>query len=266
MIRAAGLIFFLTLAACGLSAGASGPDKAALIERALLAYAEAQASTELAARLDAFARSHRLFAQASAAGDVSAALYANQGTAALQAESLGHAVYAFRKALALEPSLTRAAQNLEHARNSLPAWVPRPSTDSLSDTFFFWQQTLSTSQLLGLAAVCFLAAAVCLAVGLIRTSRFARGTGILFACVWLVLLSSGLGKLASSGQTQAVVILDDTIARAADSINSPARFAQGLPAGTEVSVVETRGGWVRIRLANGREAWVRAPAVQSLDL
>ena len=57
------------------------------------------------------------------------------------------------------------------------------------------------------------------------------------------------------------------IRRSRDTLLANTRqFAQGLPAGTEVSVVETRGGWVRIRLATGREAWVRAPAVQSLDL
>ena len=87
----------------------------------------------------------------------------------------------------------------------------------------------------------------------------------MLACAWLILLSSGVGKLTAPDHRDAVVVLDDTVARAADSINSPARFTQGLPAGTEVSMVDTRGDWARIRLANGREAWVRNSTVQSLD-
>jgi SH3-like domain-containing protein len=32
--------------------------------------------------------------------------------------------------------------------------------------------------------------------------------------------------------------------------------------GTEVEILEDRDGWLRIELANGREAWVRSSSVK----
>ena len=258
---------FIATLVPGLAAGSeSRTEHKALIDKGLEAYAQAQALTERSARLAAFSRSHRFFAQATAAGATSAALYTNQGTAALQAEALGDAIFAFRQALAIEPSLRPALQNLSQARAQLPAWVPRPTTDSLADTFFFWQRTLPQAQLQGLAALVFVFATLCFGLSLARPNRLVRALGFVFAGVWLVLLGSSVLKLGESDPANAVIVAEDTIARAADSINAPARFAQGLPAGTEVSLVEERGSWLRIRLANGREAWVQSHAVQSLDL
>ena len=52
------------------------------------------------------------------------------------------------------------------------------------------------------------------------------------------------------------MMAEETLARASDSSNAPARFTEPLPGGTEVEVIEIRDRWVRIRLANDREAWV----------
>ena len=62
---------------------------------------------------------------------------------------------------------------------------------------------------------------------------------------------------ASSAKNDAVVVAREVVARSADSIHSPARFARPLPTGTEVEILESRDTWSRIALANGREAWVR---------
>jgi uncharacterized protein YgiM (DUF1202 family) len=34
-----------------------------------------------------------------------------------------------------------------------------------------------------------------------------------------------------------------------------------LPGGTEVRILETRSPWLRVRLANGRDAWVAESAL-----
>jgi hypothetical protein len=59
----------------------------------------------------------------------------------------------------------------------------------------------------------------------------------------------------SEGQ-DAVITVDDTIARVADSINAPQRFSQPMSAGTEVEVLEVRDDWAHVSLFNGRDAWV----------
>ena len=49
--------------------------------------------------------------------------------------------------------------------------------------------------------------------------------------------------------------------RVADSINAPRRFTDALPGGTEIRILENRGGWFQIELHNGRNAWVTASSV-----
>ena len=66
---------------------------------------------------------------------------------------------------------------------------------------------------------------------------------------------------AAAGE-QGVVVGRELVARAADSVHSPARFSRPLPIGTEVDIAETRERWLRIVLANGRDGWVRASGIE----
>ena len=53
-------------------------------------------------------------------------------------------------------------------------------------------------------------------------------------------------------------MVPELVARAAASDGAPARFAEPLPADAEGEIVGERDQWMRIRLADGRDAWVRA--------
>ena len=54
---------------------------------------------------------------------------------------------------------------------------------------------------------------------------------------------------------------DETVARAADSALAPSALPAPLPGGTEVQILEERAPWLRVRLANGRDAWVSQSSV-----
>ena len=81
-------------------------------------------------RLEKFARAEQLFRQL-IEGDAqqppihNVELYVNIGNAALQAERLGPAIAAYRRALALVPQQAQAQQNLAYARSLLPDWIRR---------------------------------------------------------------------------------------------------------------------------------------------
>jgi hypothetical protein len=62
----------------------------------------------------------------------------------------------------------------------------------------------------------------------------------------------------------AVVIADETVARAADSGLAPSTLPAPLPGGVEVRILERRSPWIRIRLANGRDAWVAESALETV--
>lgn len=245
----------------GSTAAAIGQDSTTL-EHALEAYRSAQDTASAADRPAAFARAERLFAAAAAQGTASAALWTNVGTAALQAEHPGSAILAYRRALALDPDHRQAHQNLAHARTLLPRWVPRPESGGFLDSFLAWQQAMSPGERRGAGALAFLVGAAMLAGAIVNGSSALR----LFAFVPLVawaafLASSAFGRPARAG----VIAGAETVARAADSRNSPARFVEPLPAGTEVTIAEIRGDWARVVLADGRDAWVSAASVEEVD-
>lgn len=259
-----------TLAALVLAAGAparaddatpAGAD--ALIEQALAAYREAQETSAAADRPAAFARAERLFFAAAMQGNASAALWTNVGTAALQAERLGTAILAYRRALALDPDHRHARQNLLHARTLLPAWVPVPEDRGMLGSFLAWHHALSPGERRGGAALAFVAAAAMIAGAIAGGSTALRAFAIVPLAAWLLLLAS---SWTAPAKTAGVVAAAETIARAADSRNAPARFAEPLPPGTEVTIAQTRGEWSHVVLADGRDAWVAASAVEPVEL
>jgi tetratricopeptide (TPR) repeat protein len=240
---------------------ASGAAKGSTLEQALAAYREAQATSAQAERPAAFARAERLFS-AAATGGASADLWTNVGTAALQAEHLGSAILAYRRALALDPDHRHAQQNLAHARTLLPAWVPRPESGGFLDSLVAWQHAMSPGERRGAAALAFFAGAAMLGAALAGGSTALRVFSIVPWIAWALLLTSGL---ADTGAKSWVIAGAEAVARAADSRNAPARFAEALPAGTEVTIAETRGEWTRIVLADGRDAWVATGSVAVVD-
>ena len=79
---------------------------------------------------------------------------------------------------------------------------------------------------------------------------------VFLGLIWLALIASVLADPSRSAHLEAVVVVPEAQARAADSINAPLRFGQSLPEGAEVRVLEDRGGWLHIELQNGRDGWI----------
>ena len=262
MIRLCAMYLLLTFVSAPSLANNTQAD--ALISQALETYAQAQATTERTARLAVFGQAERLFVQALQVTTPNANLYANAGIAALQSERLGPAVLAFRRALAVAPAHPTAIRNLAHARSLLPAWVPKQGAESVFEPFFFWHRSTSHAARMGAAAVSFFLTALALAIAIAWRSTLARGVGALLGVIWIALLASVLVESLRGTGHDAVITADEAIARASDSVNAPARFAEPLPAGTEVTVIESRERWARIRLANNREAWINRASLELL--
>jgi tetratricopeptide (TPR) repeat protein len=228
-------------------------------------YNRALQTEQRDARVEEFRRAQRLFAgladQLADRGVRSADLYTNLGNAALQAEDLGAAVLAYRRALMLDADHSRALQNLEHARNLLPSWVPRPEPSGMLDSLFLWHRTVPAPIRSLLAALCFTAAALLIALAIRFAQPALRNAAILPGVAWLAIAGSVAFDPGGDGQEAAVVIRPEAIARAADSPLAPSAFRQPLPAGAELRILEERAPWLRVRLANGRDAWLKASVV-----
>jgi hypothetical protein len=235
-------------------------DPKVTLESAVREYQEALNTTRADLRLERFKRAQRLFAQVIEGRKIeNADLYVNFSNAALQARDIGNAILAYKWALAVQPGHKRARQNLDHARELLPDWVPRPKGQTLFDTFFFWQGTFSRSARSLAAALSFALAGILIALAVRWRWPWARNSAVLPILIWL-----GLGVLpfwSSDDSGDAVVTASEVTAQSADSGGAPARFSEPLPGGTEVQILERRNPWAHIRLADGRTGWVRTSAL-----
>lgn len=245
-----------------LSAQAQDRDLDADLRDAVTGYGKALDTEDRDLRLEAFRRAERLFASVVESGRANADLYANLGNAALQAENLGQAVLAYRRALVLDPDHDRALQNLGHVRSLAPDWVPRRTSSAFMDSFFGWHRTLSPGERSMAAAVAFLTAALLISLGIGFRSATARNIAILPGLAWCALIASLAFDPAAAQRDDAVITAPEVIARSADSLHAPASFSRPLPMGTELVIVETRDDWLRVSLANGREAWIRRSAAK----
>lgn len=192
-------------------------------------------------------------------------LYVSLGNAALGAEHLGRAIWAYRQALQIDPNHRRARQNLAHARTLLPEWVPRPESggwlDSIPSGLVRWSAVDKR-----LVAACFFLVAACLMAAAIRWRwAVARNLAWLTMGFWVLLLAVAWATSRAADLRAAVVIEPDVLARAADSGHAPVRFSQPLPAGTEVEILEQRESWSQIRLADGRDAWVNRSTLDPIE-
>jgi tetratricopeptide (TPR) repeat protein len=266
-MRRIALVAFTTLVWLSISLTSTADDRVVAahdsISEGIAAYERAQAAVERDTRNREFRRAAALFQQAATA-TASADLWTNVGNADLQAQSLGGAILAYKRALALDPDHLRARQNLDHARSMLPAWVPKPEESGVLQSFFFWHRTLARGERETLAAVSFALAAMVAGLALALRRVGLRALAIPPALVFAAMASSLVFEAAEDHARSAVVVVDETLVRASDSINAELRFSTPLPAGTEFSVLETRAGFTRVRLANGREGWVAASSYETV--
>ena len=262
-MRAAGWIVGVAIAIWSAPGVAQQPDTAS-VEEAIASYRVALDTAKRDSRLEGFRKAERLFSRIASGGASNPELYANLGNAALQAEHLGTAVLAYRRALAIDPDHPRAVQNLEYVRTLLPEWVPKPEPGGLLDSFFFWHTTLARSDRALGAAIAFAVGALLLAAAIRFGQSTLRTAAILPALVWAALSVSVAVDLGGARLDEAVVIADETVARAADSALAPSTLPAPLPGGVEVRILERRSPWIRIRLANGRAAWVAESALMTV--
>lgn len=230
------------------------------VKEAIETFTEAQGASDSAQRMEGFRQAERLFNALVADAGRNADLEANSGVAALQGGHVGAAVVAFKRALVLDPAHERSRINLHYARSLLPSWVPRPVEVGGWDRFFSWWFLFSESKRQALGAFLFLLAGSGILLAVRYGTPLARFGAVVPSVLWMVIFLQGFWN--HEGRDDAVIIPEETLARAADSINAPLSFDQPLPSGTEVTLLEKREDWCRIALGNGRSTWIRPSALE----
>lgn len=235
----------------------AGPEPEAIAE-ARAHYQAALAETDGLRRVRLFARAERTLRDVAATHPQAVELQVDWGNAALGARDFGNAALAYRRALRAAPGNERAAANLSWLRNRLPVWLPRPASAGTLDSLLFWRGRFTATQLHLIGAAAFAVAALALAAWFQMRRRGLRAIALAAAIVWL---GSTGSALATGTATGAVVLTDGALLRSADSVGASPAFANPLPAGTEVAVLETRPGWHRVSLADATKGWLPTSAL-----
>jgi hypothetical protein len=246
----------LTLAL--LVAGAAGPAAADPVADARGAYQAALGQADRAARTRAFGRAQALYRDLAADAPDRPELLTDWGNAALGAADLGTAVLAYRRALRVDPGLERARTNLGWVRGQLPGWAAASDDAGAVDSLLFWHRRMTTAQKHLLAAAAF-AAVVLLLLPMGARRRLRRGVAVVPAVVAIAMWGSLVAEPDVS--SDAVVLSDGVVLRAADHPGAPAVLAEPVPAGAETTVLEERDAWDRVSLAGGATGWLPAGAL-----
>ena len=253
------LIPFLCLLAL-VAAGTPCAAEDEPILDAINAYTEALQSTNPEHRRIGFLQAEQLFRQIAEGNEHQSAvhnskLYLNIGNAALQNERLGPAIAAYRDSLVVNPSNSRAQQNLGFARSLLPDWIRNANESNFVDSLFFWTNSLSLLYLELTAAICFAMGVLFFCVGVSRKNSMLRNSSSFPILLWMVLLVSVYGKSWNAPDTDLVMIQEATLF-SADTENSSPRISKPLPDGAEIELLQDRGRWLEVQVPGNISGWV----------
>ena len=190
-------------------------------------------------------------------------LYYNIGNAYFRMDDVGRAILNYRRAEVFTPNDPNLHQNLAYARaRSVDRIEPRQRTRVLR-TLFFWHYDLSMrARAWGFGAAFVLFWCVLALRLFTRRSAVAWCLGLALV-VWGCCLASLLADTVARRTVRpGVVTAAEATARKGDSATYESSFKEPLHAGTEFVLVEDRGDWVHIELADGRRCWVSAPDVE----
>lgn len=190
-------------------------------------------------------------------------LYYNIGNAYFRMEDLGRAILNYRRALQYIPNDENLQQNLSYARARCRDRIPEPERRMVLKTLFFWHYDFTMRARSLIFASAFTAFWI-LAIGRLFWRRALFGPALVVTGLLAVLMFGSVltDSIRLRRERSGVIISAEAVARKGDSMSYEQSFTEPLHAGTEFVVLEDRGDWVEIRLADERTCWLPAKDVE----
>ena len=192
---------------------------------------------------------------------VNGALYYNLGNAYFRLGDMGNAIANYRRAERLIPCDANVQKNLAYARRNCQDNIQEPESKKVLKTLFFWHYDfpLGVRELLFVIGFCGFCLFGCLRLKLRRTWL----SGIMGACALLAVVMAASMLVTELGErrtTYGVIVASEVEGRKGNSESYDKSFQAPLHAGTEFRLLETRGNWVEIQLADNQTCWLPAEA------
>jgi len=187
-----------------------------------------------------------------------AKLYYNLGNAYFLKGQLGKAILNYRRAEKLGDYDENIQKNLAFARSKRLDRVNVKTEKRVLQTLFFWHYDFSIRTKFLLACIFFGVVCTCITV-IIWSGRNAPCMvtavicGILTICF---LVSVVVESRALANRVCGVITAKEVVAHQGDGQNYPRSFKEPLHEGTEFELLESRSGWLHIRLFDGSDGWI----------
>lgn len=190
-------------------------------------------------------------------------LYYNIGNAYFRMGDVGRAILNYRRAEQFIPQDENLQQNLQFARQRRTDKVEEQQQKAVLKTLFFWHYDLSIGARATLFVIAFLTIWIAAGLRLFRPRSSLRWTIVIASAISLMFLGSLIAEtIALKKSRPGVVVADEVIARKGDSVTYEPSFQEPLHAGTEIDLLEERADWLHVELADKRQCWLPASAVE----
>jgi tetratricopeptide (TPR) repeat protein len=189
-------------------------------------------------------------------------LYYNLGNVYFRMKDLGRAILNYRRAEQYIPNDPNLKQNLDYARERRRDEIEEKQETRVLKTLFFWHYDLSTKARVVTFTVCFSLLWILAAIRIFAQASFLRWA-ISVSLLLSVFLSGSLvaEELSLRKSRPGVIISREVVARKGNSETYEPSFKDPLHTGTEFTLIEDRGTWFQIELADARTCWVQSEDV-----
>ena len=208
-----------------------------------------------------FREALELYQSAAQAGETTAALFYNIGNTHYRLGEFGQAILNYERALALDPYQPETQANLRLARDKARALeLKRSAIERLVVRVTPTQYAIT-------AAIAFWIAAFAVAASF--WSRRRRASVLALAALGVATFVGAIVALYSlekgaDGRSLAIVTAPSIEARLATADSAGTVLV--LPAGSEVKILSTRGGWSYAQLPNDLRGWIPANSAERVRL
>lgn len=181
----------------------------------------------------------------------SPSVFFNLGNAYYRNGRLGAAIANYERALALDPHLDGARENLEHAVHHTTRQLGRPLPPPWEQSLLFWHYGIGRTQTCVLAGGCWVVFWVLLGLRQWHPIRYLRFIAVVF---FIFSMAFGVSAWAKLHPTALAVADQDRISVHYGTDNAETvRFE--LNSGDRVLVDMRKNGWSRVTTVDGQRGW-----------
>jgi tetratricopeptide (TPR) repeat protein len=189
-------------------------------------------------------------------------LYYNIGNIYFRLNDIGNAILYYKKAKQYIQNDPNLQQNLEFAKSRRKDQFTESSERQIMKTLFFWHYDLSSQVRVLIFVTVFMLFWAFAIIQIFRKSAITRWGMAVFMILSILIGSSLVIDSVTIYKIRAGVILSDEVtARKGNSTSYEQSFNEPLHAGTEFTLIEKRGDWCNIKLADSRTCWVPLDSV-----